>query len=1401
MPSALEELKNNPEQRSLRKEELEQAIEDNSFHEETLNKVNQLDISEEIKKQDEKKIKTIEQEIKKAYQKGTLVDETKSLQRAFKEAHLTEDDFKNIPEWKELTREQKMLVAEQASQNVLGQVKKLGEERFQEKNKISFKGEQKDSIGSAVKKIWNKTWKSVFISKEEKQVLSEVKMGQIKPPEETLRRLTQKTKDMDLTVKENNGKVFVEFISTNENKSKEENKIIENFNTIADEFSRMPDAWKNKQAAKSTETNIIGDSQYEKYQSMQNKYAEARDALIKSKQSEYEKQSLSKKEALEKTLIDVSQIDYKIAMLQFENTNPDAIAELNRIKNESSWGRLLNNETAWKGIFMGSGWVARSVAVTTLGAMTGPLVASIIGGARARRKAGKEINTAILEGRTTSTLRERKQEGKQGLFDDKNSQTSTLGAVLSGSKANAKEVANFIDADSQIQRLDNLIKKIESTPEQDRQELIIQLKSRLNYIENKGDQGLINFGSQNPGALNYQLLNFMSKAVMYTPESLEIAPKGEDEVAKTAREKLKTKMERHDQLLKKIIAENDERVKNKQSNFTTSEMVRGAMIGAGFSVLGWKIRDWFHGAPDDIRTESGSDETFAPRDDTYVKPPLMPDTENLRPAGEGPNPFPVETPPVVNETIPHKAIEIPLSSKGSIQTFLDLKAQLRLEYGKDLAHAPASVQHILNTNATKLADEFNMYNPTDVDESMMAPAGSKFIIDEKGNFSYQELGARQASALEEATSVKATAEYKGKMFDADATRKELNNLSNSQTETPTVGVANQEVVTPSTDTLTETPITTPGKGLHEEFNTVFPPNEEIQGTTRGTFRSFVYKTLEGSNKDWTTLPKADKDAEIWLYEKFGKISFEDSGNGRMSLSNPIDPSTNLGFDIKNSPVTEIIKTNSTVALGIKELQKIAHEQLGYDVVPNKNESVFDYTHRVFNTIDQASKEQFSASSVSDEFNPTERATGKILPSDYMAEQNTNNEMYAGQNSADQNDVRFMNASNTEGNGPERTIVGGGPEQGKIYTETLGNPKHPINWEHYRDHKIISADDVKGRNEIIGVSPNTTDRGITYRDWNRVFDNSVLKDNVKFGSYNQYETEKELQLLFGHGAKNGNTISMDYFRERPEWATVSKIPARYFYNQLFGNEYLSHYPREVSLKDLEILGKAGLIQEVKVPDASTGAITKSIQFIHQAELARLVQAYRHINPNEAGPYQNETIEDYVGRLMKKVHQAQDGTLFARKHDVKFDEAGQILNQQAPMQQAPFTPDNPGVISPTRGVYNTGGYQSNYGPSNYGPNYGPSNYGPSYGQPGYGYMPGFNTGSRQGDVIVGGAQVAQTAINEGIGAVQGNAPAGGGKRILNSAVQSGVQVGVNEIMRQIFGGRGGYGGGYYGGSNWN
>ncbi len=702
-----------------------------------------------IEKDETQKITT---ELKTSLLDADKKKENEEINIQLKSIGLNIDDLKNNKEWQNFSKAEKLLIIEQASQDTLAHVKEIGEKRFQEKNAIKLSWNPLNLRPSFFNKIYNKLGKSYWISKEEKEVINEVEKGEIKPNSQILDSLIKRQSDLGLNVSEKNGKAFIEFAKSDKNLSTEEKNIIDRYNEEANAFAKMPDSWKNEKSAKSTD-KMFEKENHQKYQEVKDRYESEKNKLIESKAKQYEKSGLSKGEARDKSMMDVKDMDFKLSMLQFTNTNPDALDELNKIKDESSWGRLVNNENIWRSIYMSAGYGARGATHATLGFFAAPLVSGVVGGIRARRKANENINKAFSEGTKEETFLERKENGKSGIFENKNLNQGIVSSIFSGKKVNTKEVAAFVDADSQKQRINNLINKINSTENGKEKTLLLsQLLARIEYIELKQQQGLINYGNKNPIGKNYELFKSLSEAYVVSASisnlGLEMTKGMKDDI-----------LER-ETLIKSVMAKNEAAFGKGIAQYKNEEMLRGAAVAGGFAILGGLIRGIIQ--HDDIPNGVHSNNEISADRQHQINEALIKGHDT----------------PLVK----HLNIEaIADHGQGAISTLRELQRNLRAEYGTNLESAPTSVKHILNTDPHKLAQEYGMYKPGSDAESAFIKSGSSFKVDGNGNVTYHEVGGHNDIVLEKGNEIKVNTAYEGRMADTDHSglKTETNNIGES----------------------------------------------------------------------------------------------------------------------------------------------------------------------------------------------------------------------------------------------------------------------------------------------------------------------------------------------------------------------------------------------------------------------------------------------------------------------------------------------------------------------------------------------------------------------------------------------------------------------------------------------
>jgi hypothetical protein len=533
---------------------------------------------DEIHKEIEKKEKDREQQEKDA-------KEEKVVANAMKTIGLSQEKLKDNEDWNNLTNPQKLLALEQISQNTLSRVKEIGEQRFKEKNKITL-SDVKNPL-ALLGKMGKNITKAYQISKEGKKVLEEIQKGN-PPDEKTIKEVIGVTADMKPNVIEKNGKAHIILEKIEDKMSPEEKEAVEKYNEVANKFMRMPSKWRNEKAAKASGGSFINEN-YKKFNDSKDKYEKAKGELLKIKAEKYKESGAEEKIGGIIAMNELNQHDSDIATLQLLNTNPELAQELKEIQNSDSFKQFLkslnDSDTVWRGIYMTGGFVGRGAVKAVFGAIALPAMAGVMGGFRAKRKAEGKINKAFLEGMNEKTFIERKQgDGTREALINKNFGKGNISKILSGTEINAKEIAGFIDADSQIQRIEQLQKHLENAETQeDKEEIITQINARVDYIRQKQEEGLINSGKENPIAVNYKLMQKMSEVSLMC-EMNKI--KGYENSPDLADLDLRRQI-----LLDKIMKENEKRFGKKEAIYKWTEIIRGAVIAGTFASTGRWLHD------------------------------------------------------------------------------------------------------------------------------------------------------------------------------------------------------------------------------------------------------------------------------------------------------------------------------------------------------------------------------------------------------------------------------------------------------------------------------------------------------------------------------------------------------------------------------------------------------------------------------------------------------------------------------------------------------------------------------------------------------------------------------------------------------------------------------------------
>ncbi len=730
---------------------------------------------------------------------------------------LTEEDFKDIPEWNNLNDLQKTFVIEQISQDTLSKVREIGEERFQEKMKDC----------GVIKKIGKNLVKSYWISKEEKSAIQDFKYGKIKPSKDTVEFFVKRMTDLDLDTYSDGIEVtrinFLKSNTTNENEQKQFN----NFNEKADAFSQLPDSWKNK--------NGVKRSEYKKYIKAKNSYEEDRNEILYSKIKEYESLGMSSEIATGKAMMDIKEVDRKVSMLQFTQTNPWVYKELNKIENEKSWKRLLNNENLWRGVYMTTGFVSRKALTYSIGLIAAPLVSGAIGGIRNRQKAKNKIEMALAGGNKELTRKERAGLGLSGIMDDKNKNRGKVSKIISAQEVNAREVGAFVDADIQIQRLEKLLNEFEKAKNiNDKISTGHKLQTRLTYVESKQEKGLMNYGKENSAGLNYDLFKIMSQVDISLSIYQDLLNKAQadfnesenmSDIEKISYNFILSEMENREILLNEVREKNASAFGKKIATIKNQEMIRGATVGATFSLLTWKITDLMHGGNGELFSGGKLKSFFANSlrgdQDTLTNLPINNGIENvngqidvlkLTPEQKiymdslfGKNSTDSIDVISAQKIAEIKDLNVEVTTdkgRGIISTIKAMQKNLENEY-KNLTpeKIPKNAEHIIKTKAEDLAKEYGMYRPGEDAESAKIISGDKLIFNkETGELKFHQIRTGEDISLEKGK------EYVGKMFDSDHSAKNEVIYPNSREASVNSDLQSEDVkIEPTEPTNTDIP--------------------------------------------------------------------------------------------------------------------------------------------------------------------------------------------------------------------------------------------------------------------------------------------------------------------------------------------------------------------------------------------------------------------------------------------------------------------------------------------------------------------------------------------------------------------------------------------------------------------
>ncbi|MBI3671428.1 hypothetical protein HY249_01380 [Candidatus Azambacteria bacterium] len=442
-------------------------------------------------------------------------EEEKKIEGAFSEFNISQKELNDLPGFSELSYGQRLLVAENLNQIKLGMIEEKAREAYGEEMKSSgFLG-----------RMWKGISKKYQLAKQEKASLKEIEKGGVEVLGAALENLIKRAGEGPGVEVLEDGEFEMQYAEGFDGITKERQEIIDNFNEVATRFGKMPEEWRFDTASKENQ---------EAYKDLLEEYEEARKGLLDL----HETRGTSMGAA-----IDVNRIDGMVKMNQFLNTHTDVEEELKKINDESAWKRVMMDVVTERGVYAAAGFLTRTATVSLIGALGAPLAAAGLGGFMASKRAKEN-------------LREKDMMARRGEKDE--SETSK----------------NIVDAENLDKKLEYLLERIEKEEDpKNKENLLSQMKERVDYIQGKMEDGLVNYGNESERLNNQYKLTQRLSGLMVAIEEGNVR----------SREKIERRLEA-------ALKSKKEGISEARKEHIKKQIKRGALIGAGFAGSGYLLR-------------------------------------------------------------------------------------------------------------------------------------------------------------------------------------------------------------------------------------------------------------------------------------------------------------------------------------------------------------------------------------------------------------------------------------------------------------------------------------------------------------------------------------------------------------------------------------------------------------------------------------------------------------------------------------------------------------------------------------------------------------------------------------------------------------------------------------------
>ncbi len=266
------------------------------------------------------------------------------------------------------------------------------------------------------------------------------------------------------------------------------------------------------------------------------------------------------------------EIDKKVYELQFQQTSPDAVEEVKNIPDTSMWKEVGRSFCKGSNLgYLGFGFMGRVALSGVMGVFAAPTVSALIAGSRAWN-------------RTAAELRERDRAARSGVRDTSDMALNIVSAErvieVEGKKV-AVGVTKKLDALIEEYRVFNeteVLPGTEKENERRRSKLLISIRARAQFIEDKQKLNRINFGTKEQHAVQMaKLYESLTLAQMIVADNQSFGKSALDE------------------RLGKLLFRTEQTIQNKRRLLQVKKVAWNALRAGAFSRAGGMIAEQLRG--------------------------------------------------------------------------------------------------------------------------------------------------------------------------------------------------------------------------------------------------------------------------------------------------------------------------------------------------------------------------------------------------------------------------------------------------------------------------------------------------------------------------------------------------------------------------------------------------------------------------------------------------------------------------------------------------------------------------------------------------------------------------------------------------------------------------------------